>query len=227
MEKEEKVIIVENLSKEFGRRTILNNLNFIIEKGKLTLFLGKNGAGKTTTIRTMLGFLLPDKGKVTINENRIGYIQQEPEFFTYILGEEILKITADVFRINDYWDKVLQIAEKLEFDIKLLKRDTNKFSPGEKKKLAYIQSMITEPDLLIVDEPFSSLDPVGIKSVKDILIRFAEEGKTVFISSHLLFETEKISDNVIIIHNGNIMLDSKWDRESGLEQLFLKTIKDA
>lgn len=221
----EVVLRVCGLAKRFGQVQALSEVNFELKKGKLTVFLGENGAGKTTTLKIILGFLLPDAGFVKkFNENlRIGYVPEQPAAFPWLKGREILALTASLFGLKEEELKrrVSQVASLLSFDESQLERRVRTYSHGNQKKMSYLQNLIIEPDILIVDEPFTALDPVAIKQVRDLFFRLKEEGKTVLLSSHLISEAEKLADEVIIIKKGKSLSQVNWP-ELRQKQIFLK-----
>jgi ABC-2 type transport system ATP-binding protein len=221
-----------NLSKNYGEVKALRGASFSIKKGMITGFLGENGAGKTTTIRIMMGFLKPDSGQIEMNCSRIGYVPDRPLFFSWLKGKEILELTAKLFGVNG--SKLERLVEeksnRISFDPALLGRKAQTYSMGNQKKMSYLQNLIISPELLIVDEPFSGLDPVSIKMVRDLFLDLKKEGKTIFLSSHLISELEKIVDEVVIIKKGKILLADNMKNlqlsgHSDLEALFLSCQK--
>lgn len=214
-----------------------------LKKGKLTVFLGENGAGKTTTLKIILGFLFPDAGSVKkFKENLLsGYVPEQPTAFSWLKGREILYLTACLFGLakEEFEKRLTQIASFLSFDISQLDRRVRTYSHGNQKKMSYLQSLIIDPDLLIVDEPFTALDPVAIKQVRDLLSRLKEEGKTILLSTHLISEAEKLVDEVIIIKKGRTVNQVNWSefkqrqiylkvkRGSGFEKFILETWPEA
>ncbi|MDH7512500.1 MAG: ABC transporter ATP-binding protein [Clostridiales bacterium] len=222
------VLKVENLAKRFGRVEAVKNVSFSVRRGAIAAFLGENGAGKTTTIKTILGFLKPDAGRVETRYRQPGYVPEHPVFFPWLKGREVLGFTAKLFGVdrNELVRLVDRISAAVGFDPALLERKVQTYSLGNQKKFSYLQSLIVSPDFLIVDEPFSSLDPVSIKSVRELFLRLKEEGKALLLSSHLISEMEKITDDVIIIKKGSILLEESVERlkKEGpfdLEGLFL------
>ncbi len=210
----EVILRVGGLAKRFGQVQALSEVNFELKKGKLTVFLGENGAGKTTSLKIILGFLFPDAGLVKkFNENlRIGYVPEQPTVFPWLKGREILYLTGSLFGLTkeELNKRVTHMASLLSFDESQLDRRVRTYSHGNQKKMSYLQNLIIDPDLLIVDEPFTALDPVAIKQVRDLFFRLKEEGKTVFLSSHLISEAEKLADEVIIIKKGKTLLQVNW-----------------
>jgi len=222
------ILRVENLAKRFGRVEAVKNVSFSVRRAAITAFLGENGAGKTTTIKGILGFLKPDAGRVEVRCRQPGYVPEHPAFFPWLTGREILGFTAKLLGVdrNELARLVDRISDAVGFDPALLERRVQTYSSGNQKKFSYLQSLIVSPDLLIVDEPFSSLDPVSIKSVRELFLRLKEEGKALLLSSHLISEMEKIADDVIIIKQGSILLEESVERlyrdgRPDLEALFL------
>ncbi len=220
------ILRAKGLAKRFGHVQALHQVDLELIRGKLTVFLGENGAGKTTTLKIILGFLFPDAGSVEkIQQDlRIGYVPEQPAFFPWLKGEEILELTAGLFGRGESELKKRRddAAAFLSFDVSQLNRRVRTYSHGNQKKMAYLQSMLINPDLLIVDEPFTALDPVAIKQVRDLFIRLKEKGKTVFISSHLISEAEKLADQVIIIKQGKTLLQVDWP-EFVQKRIYLRT----
>jgi len=222
------IIGIENLSKSYGRVKALRNASFSVKKAAITAFLGENGAGKTTTIKTILRFLKPDTGRVEIRCQTIGYVPDRPLFFPWLKGGDIIGLTARLYGLtnHDLSQSIEEISARIGFDPPLLHRRAQTYSMGNQKKLSYLQNLMVCPEVLIVDEPFSGLDPVSIKLVRDLFVEIKKQGRTLFLSSHLISELEKICDEVIIIKKGRILLEDnleklKKDGYPDLEGLFL------
>lgn len=206
------IIETENLTKYYGKIRGVEDLSFSIEKGEIFGFLGPNGAGKTTTIRTLLGFLRPTGGKAFIFGKDIEKeILEIKELTGYIPGELNLygDLTAKDFL--DYFGKLRKnfdekkLKELLEIFEVPLDRKIKGYSRGMKQKLGIIQAFMHNPELVMMDEPTSGLDPLLQKKFYDFLREEKKEGKTMFISSHILTEVEKISDRVGVIKEGNLI----------------------
>jgi ABC-2 type transport system ATP-binding protein len=210
-------LIVENLAKRYGRVEALSNVSFRVPLNTLTAFMGENGAGKTTTLKLVLGFLHPDAGRLECPVSRVGYVPERPAFFPWLRGRELVAITARAFGLPPAGldQRIMNLSERLVFDIRLLDRRAPAYSLGNQKKLAYLQSLLISPDLLIVDEPFSTLDPLAIKKVRELFAELKGAGKTIFVSSHLIGEMERICDEFIIIKRGRIIVQAGLD---GLKQ---------
>ncbi len=215
-----------NLSKKFGRVEAVRNAAFSLSKNKVTAFLGVNGAGKTTTLKLILGFLRPDSGSVEMNTFRVGYVPERPIFFSRLKGKEILAATARMNGIGrpDLPEKIRKLSDKISFDPGLLDRRVQTYSLGNQKKFSYVQSLLISPELLVVDEPFTALDPPSIKSARELFFELKRGGGTVFLSSHLVSEVEKICDEFIIISRGNIIVQEDLSRLQN-EHVFVRLTK--
>jgi len=215
VENRKKVLEVKNLSKKFGNKKILNNINFSIYEKDIVGLIGPNGAGKSTLIKTMLSLLKKDSGnveicEVDINKNfetaiaNIGCIIEKPDLYEDLSGRKNLKITSIINNITDkeYIDKVIKmvkLSNRIDDKVK-------KYSLGMKQRLALANALIKKPKLLILDEPTNGLDPLGIKELKDIIKDINKNmGITVLISSHILKEIENICNKIIIIDNGYVI----------------------
>jgi ABC-2 type transport system ATP-binding protein len=202
------MIEVRKLVKRFGRAEALRDVSFKTRKGTITAMLGENGAGKTTTIKIVLGFLRSDSGTVAIAPGRVGYVPDRPVFFPWLDGWAILGLASSRGhgRVpgngQDFGASVLAVAKSLLFDPTLLRRRPGSYSAGNAKKFSYLQNLVLAPDLLVVDEPFSALDPPSIKHVRDIFCELRESGKTLLLSSHMLAEMERIADGFIVLRRG-------------------------
>jgi ABC-2 type transport system ATP-binding protein len=202
------------LSKAYGKRLAVDRLDLQVDRGELFGFLGPNGAGKTTTIRMALGLIAPTNGSVEIlgmevrhNRSkvlpRVGALVESPALYGYLSGRNNLRAFGDLLggvpakRI----DEVLEI-------VSLTGRDKDKvktYSMGMKQRLGLAVALLNNPDLLILDEPANGLDPAGIVEMRDLLRALAAEGKTVFVSSHVLSEVQQICNRVAIINHGKLI----------------------
>ena len=216
------VLKIENLSKYFGKKKIIDDISFETYAGEVFGFLGPNGAGKTTTIKMIMGLLASDSGKIDINGvntkkdfekamANIGGIVENPEMYNYLTGIQNLRqykrmrdgVTED--RLNEVIS-IVGLQNRIGDKVK-------KYSLGMKQRLGIAQSIMHRPKVLILDEPTNGLDPAGIKELRDILKRMAhEENVGVFVSSHLLSEMELMCDRVGIIVNGKL-IDVKTTNE--------------
>src|SRR5436190_9025832 len=209
------VIQTRSLTKRFGQRTAVDRVDLVIPAGAAFGFLGPNGAGKTTMIRTLLGLTQPTSGEVVLlglpqpekrSEAlaRVGAIVEEPRFHPHLTGRENLKIVAAArdqaaeARIPDALERV-GLAQRANDRVKT-------YSLGMRQRLGIARCLLADPALLILDEPMNGLDPAGILEMRHLIRAFVAEGRTVFLSSHLLDEVEKTCDQVAIVDQGRIVV---------------------
>lgn len=212
------IIEAKGLSKSFGSFNAVSDLSFNIRHGDVYGFLGQNGAGKSTTIRMLLGLIYPDSGEVFIKGNRftnssrhllqhIGAIIERPDMYLYLSGWDNLRMFA---KLSGRQIKEQRLHEVLEI-VGLNGREKDKvkaYSQGMKQRLGIAIALVHNPDLLILDEPTNGLDPQGIAEMRKLIQRLSHDhGKTVLISSHLLYEIEQIATRMIIIHHGRKMVE--------------------
>lgn len=208
----ENLIEIKHLTKDYGHKKGVFDINFELRKGEILGFVGANGAGKTTTIRNIMGFLKPDKGKVLIKgldswqdaeetKKYIGYVPGEITFPDLPTGTSFLKSQAEFLGIKDL-SFANYLTKKLQLDPTA---NLARMSKGMKQKTAVVASLIANPEILILDEPTTGLDPLMRVSFLDILQEEKEKGKTILISSHLYEELEKVADRVVLIDKGEIV----------------------
>jgi ABC-2 type transport system ATP-binding protein len=212
---------IENLYKAFKfgfipkKKEILRGISLSVEEGEIFGYLGPNGAGKTTTLKCVLGIIFPDKGQIEIfgqphlssqAKNQIGFLPENPYFYDYLTASEFLDFYGQLFLL-----KKKEKEEKIGRLLKLVGLERvkdlqlRKFSRGMLQRIGLAQALINDPKFMLLDEPLGGLDPLGRKEIRDIIVRFKEEGKTVFLSSHILQDIEMICDRVAIIVNGQII----------------------
>jgi len=238
------VIEIRNLTKIYKKKRLigskeflaLDNLNIEIEKGEIFGFLGPNGSGKTTTIKLMLGLLFPTAGECLIFGHkipsiaaaaRIGYIPEIPYLYRYLTPKEVLRLYGMISSVP----KNL-LAKNIDDTLELIKmkheQDTRlgDFSKGMLQRIGVAQSLVHKPELLIFDEPFTGLDPIGLKDMREIILQQRKEGRTVFFSSHIISEAEKICDRVAIIFKGRLLkvVDMDGIAPGMLENIFIEEI---
>lgn len=215
----EKIIEVKGLSKKFGKLTAVNNLDLNVYRGDVFGFLGPNGAGKSTTIRMLLSLIRSNSGSIKIfgkplKSNRkeilknIGAIVEKPDFYLYLTAYKNLELLG---KISGEKISSKRIFEMLEL-VGLIERAESKvktFSHGMKQRLGIAQSLLHDPELIILDEPTTGLDPQGMKEIRDLILRLSKEGKTIFLSSHILREVELIATRMIIIDKGETKIEGK------------------
>jgi ABC-2 type transport system ATP-binding protein len=198
---------VNDLRKNFGAVRAVRGVSFTLERGRIAALLGENGAGKTTTLKIILGFLRGDAGAVEIGPGRVGYIPDHPVFFPWLTGAALLDLTARASGVSGtVWTaRVGVLCEKLLLDTALLGRRPAAYSSGNAKKFAALQSLAANPGLLVVDEPFSALDPPSIKRMREVFVETRNRGAAVLLSSHMLTEAARISDEAVVLRRGEVV----------------------
>ncbi len=195
------------------KKKILNGISLDVKQGEIFGYLGPNGAGKTTTLKCILGLIFPEKGKIEIfghpylslqAKERVGYLPENPYFYDYLTAWEFLHFYSQLSPIKKKEEIIRTLLRlvRLEDSAHLQLR---KYSRGMLQRIGLAQSLIHNPSLVFLDEPLGGLDPLGRKEVRDIIVRLKEEGKTVFLCSHILQDIEMICDRVAILVNGEII----------------------
>jgi ABC-type multidrug transport system ATPase subunit len=212
------IIEVKGLQKSFGSFEAVKNVTFTVNKGDVFGFLGPNGAGKSTTMRCMLSLIKPNAGDIRIfGKNlfeernailaKVGSIVEKPDFYKYLSALKNLEIFA---RISGADVRQKAIYETLDF-VGLLGREKDKvggFSHGMRQRLGIAQTLLHQPELIILDEPTTGLDPQGIIEVRDLILRLKnEQNKTVILSSHQLAEIELVANRMVIINKGQTIIE--------------------
>lgn len=208
-------IKISHIAKSFGNTQALSDVSFEVERGEIFGLLGPNGAGKTTTIRIMLDIFKPDDGTVSIlggpmteeKKNRIGYMPEERGLYQDIPLERCLRYLASLkeipnelihLRLDEYLDRF----DLLEYKNKKVKA----LSKGMQQKAQIITTLLHQPELIIIDEPFSALDPINVQLVKDLMRDLREEGVTIIMSTHQMHQVEELCDRIILIDEGKDVL---------------------
>jgi ABC-2 type transport system ATP-binding protein len=231
------VIEVQGLTKRFGPVLAVDGLSFAVEPGEVVGFLGPNGAGKTTTLRMLLGLERPDAGTATINGrpypdlpeplHQVGAVLEASSFHPGRTARNHLRVQAlagqaDPSRIDD----VLELTGLTD----AADRRVGGFSLGMRQRLGLATALLTDPELLILDEPTNGLDPEGVRWLRDLLRGMTAEGATVLVSSHILAEVAHTVDSVVILDRGRLVAQSSLaaltDGEQNLEDAFLKLTKE-
>jgi len=208
---EEKLIEIKNLTKMYGNHVGVKDLNLAVHKGEIMGFLGPNGAGKTTTMRSCLALIAKTAGKITIFgldshrdavsiREKTGYLPGDFGLIPSLKVSSYLKYLLSL-RGGKSTEKMVSLAKRLELDIN---RKTNELSKGNKLKVGIIQALMADPDLIIMDEPTSGLDPLMKQEFYRILREEKNHGKTIFMSSHILADVERVCDRVAIIRKGQV-----------------------
>lgn len=216
------IITLDGVSKSFGATQAVSNVSFQVMPGRCVGWLGPNGSGKTTLIRCMLGLARTTAGTITVRSHaipgdvrqaltRVGAIVEEPRFYPYLSGKANLEVAAKFVG----GDAVTRIDWALE-RVDLTDRSGSKvkeYSLGMRQRLGVARSLLNDPELLILDEPSNGLDPAGIVEFRQMIRSFVEDdGRTVFISSHLLDEVQKMADDIAIVQSGKLVLHGSVDQ---------------
>lgn len=226
----EQAIVLNELTKHYGKHRGINNLSFSVNQGEFFGFIGPNGAGKSTTIRTLMGLIRPTGGsasifdldchsKASVIARDVGYLPSENSYYENMKVRELLQYTADLYGM-DCKTKMKELADRLNLD---LSRKIADLSLGNKKKVGVVSAIMTSPKLIIMDEPTSGLDPLIQQAFYDILKEENSRGATVFFSSHVLSEVQKLCDRVAILKEGQLIgiQSIKELRESGYKKVSL------
>ena len=235
----ETILKCEKLCKTFGKKEILKNVSLEVKQGDILGFIGPNGAGKTTTIKLILGLQSITSGKVNINGydiekefkhaiKKVGAIVENPDMYMYLSGYQNLKLVANLYKgiTKERIDEVVKLV-KLE---KRINDKVSKYSLGMRQRLGIAQAILHKPNLLILDEPTNGLDPEGIKDLRELLVKLAnEEGMGILISSHNLAELESFCNKVSIIKNGVIVETSDLEtvKKESSEGNYIIEVDDA
>lgn len=235
------MIEYKNVSKTYNNTVkAVDNVSFTVGKGELVGFIGPNGSGKTTTIKLLSGVLVPDSGTIKINgfdiqkeplkaKASIGYIADNPDVFLRLKGIEFLNFIGDVYKVpvNDRKKTISELAERFELT-SALNSQILSYSHGMRQKLMVIAALLHKPDVWILDEPMTGLDPKSAFELKNMMREHTNSGKSVFFSTHVLEVAEKLCDRVIIIKKGHKLYDGtladleKKNNDKNLEDIFLE-----
>lgn len=210
------MIEIKNLTKKIDQNIILNNINFSVKKGEVLGFLGPNGAGKTTTMKIITSFWLPTSGTITINgidvtkdslatRKRIGYLPETVPLYEEMKVFEYLKFVAEIRGLSDHKTKKrIKEVNELCGLTKVICQPIEELSKGYRQRLGLAQAIIHEPDILILDEPTTGLDPNQIVEIRNLIKKIGKE-KTIIFSTHILSEVSATCDRIIIINRGKIV----------------------
>jgi ABC-type multidrug transport system ATPase subunit len=226
------MIRTENLTKEYDGFKAVDNLNLDVKEGEIYGFLGPNGAGKTTTILMLLGILRPTRGRIYLFEEeltknflslkgRIGVVSEKQYLYKEMAAGEYLDFFADLYGVKDKKKKIDQLLKSVSL-LEVKNRKLGAFSRGMQQKLGFARALLHDPELLLLDEPVSGLDPTGIKQVRDLIEKENKKGRTIFISSHLLSEVERLCREVAIINEGKLLAE---DTMENLRKKLSKTVE--
>lgn len=215
------MIQTKNLTKRYGKFTAVDGVNLNIPAGEIYGFLGPNGAGKTSTIMMLLGIVKPTSGEIRLFEEtytpkrldlrrRIGMVPEKHPtgMWTWMTAGEYLQMFADLFGLEDSGRRIDHLLEQVGL-AEVKNKKFAEFSRGMLQKLSIVRALLHDPDILFLDEPISGLDPFGVKQIRDLILEENREGRTIFISSHILSEMEKLCHRVAIIFGGKLMVEDQ------------------
>ncbi len=233
------VVDIRGLTKRYGDFEALSGLEMHVPRGELVALVGPNGAGKTTTIRMLMGILRPTSGSATIDgfdcfrdrvevKRRVGYLPDEPVFYDYLRGRELVRFVGEMHGLDpgEIARRSGPLIERLDLADATEEYAMN-YSKGMKKKLALLCAMMHDPALLILDEPTNGLDPYATRALVDLVLEKVAQGRTVFFSTHLLEQAEKLCHRVGILFKGRLAaigtlaeLRERFQPAASLEQVF-------
>ena len=237
---QDKVFELDGVSRTFGALKAVDNLTLSLGKGEVTGFLGTNGAGKTTTIKMLIGLIRPTSGTVRLfggnpteaaTRTRVGYMPEMAYYYPYLTVRELLSFYGGICGMDKRTIKARtdELLEEVEL-VEAAKRPLKTYSKGMLQRAGIAQALLNDPDLLILDEPFTGLDPLARIHFRALLKKLRDQGKAIFFSSHELGETELLCDNVVIMKKGHCIYHGPVDRLAGdgggnLERLFLDVLE--
>jgi len=228
MDGSDAIVRVENIVKDFRpgfglrRKRVLHGISFDVQEGEIFGFVGPNGAGKTTTLKILLGLIRADEGRASILgsdvgetafRRHVGYLPENPDFYDYLTGRELLHFYARLSGVTagqrtgrvDLLLRMVGLSHASDARLRT-------YSKGMLQRVGIAQALVHDPKVIFLDEPMSGLDPIGRKDVRDLILRLRNEGKTVFMNTHILPDVEMTCDRVAIIVNGRIRHEGAIDR---------------
>ncbi|QDK41316.1 ABC transporter ATP-binding protein [Bacteriovorax stolpii] len=235
------IIQIKDISKSYGLDFSLQNVTLNVQKGKIFSLLGPNGAGKTTLVKLMLNLLHSDSGTIEINglsvsdkNSRMGiaFIPEKFNFFPFYTARGVLEFFGKMKGIEgaELTSQVNAALAELQIS-ELAERKLSKMSKGQVQRVGLASILIGNNDLIILDEPFSGLDPIGIRDLKEIIRKLKGQGKTLFINSHILLEMEQLCDEIAILNKGQVLfagsVPSVLEKEKSLDDFFYKIVNGA
>lgn len=237
------MIVVENIAKSYRvSRSVqvaaVKGLSLHVDRGQVFGCIGPNGAGKSTTIKLLLNLIRPDSGSITINgmpssevasRSKVGYLPENPYIYDYLTAHEYLRYSGKISGMPG--DTIKSRADELLAKLKLdqaAQRRISGYSKGMQQRTAIAAALIHDPELVILDEPMSGLDPLGRKLIFDLIAELKQQGKTVFISSHVLTDIERLCDRIGIIVQGKLCYEGNVSSlDMPLDELFLQVVERA
>lgn len=218
------MIQFEHVTRSYGNRVAVSDLELSVASGELLALLGHNGAGKTTTLKMLVGLLRPSEGSVSVGpyvvaespreaSSLVGYVPDQPFLYGKLSGREFLEFVAEMYGLTPEETQIAVSRESERFQLgEFLDRLTESYSHGMRQRTVFAAALIHQPEVLVVDEPMVGLDPHSIRLVKDLLRSYAESGKTVLMSTHTLSVAEEIADRVAVMRTGNLIFEGKVEQ---------------
>ena len=233
------IIYLQSVHKSYGTKQVLNGINLTIQAGQVIGYIGPNGAGKSTTVKILCGLIDDYEGTVEVAginlrddllavKRKIGYVPELAELYDVLTPREFLTLMSELYELPEATaqERILKMLQALGLEGQIDQRmDT--FSKGMKQKVLIISGILHNPDIIILDEPLSGLDANSVLIIKDLISKLASEGKTIFYCSHMMDVVEKVSDLIVLIHQGTVIaqgtiqeLQAQSGNNSSLEKIF-------
>ena len=233
------IISLQSVHKSYGTKQVLNGINLTIQAGQVIGYIGPNGAGKSTTVKILCGLIDDYEGTVEVAginlrddllavKRKIGYVPELAELYDVLTPREFLTLMSELYELPEATaqERILKMLQALGLEGQIDQRmDT--FSKGMKQKVLIISGILHNPDIIILDEPLSGLDANSVLIIKDLISKLASEGKTIFYCSHMMDVVEKVSDLIVLIHQGTVIaqgtiqeLQVQSGNNSSLEKIF-------
>ena len=233
------IISLQSVHKSYGTKQVLNGINLTIHAGQVIGYIGPNGAGKSTTVKILCGLIDDYEGTVEVAginlrddllavKRKIGYVPELAELYDVLTPREFLTLMSELYELPEATaqERILKMLQALGLEGQIDQRmDT--FSKGMKQKVLIISGILHNPDIIILDEPLSGLDANSVLIIKDLISKLASEGKTIFYCSHMMDVVEKVSDLIVLIHQGTVIaqgtiqeLQAQSGNNSSLEKIF-------
>ena len=233
------IISLQSVHKSYGIKQVLNGINLTIQAGQVIGYIGPNGAGKSTTVKILCGLIDDYEGTVEVAginlrddllavKRKIGYVPELAELYDVLTPREFLTLMSELYELPEVTaqERILKMLQALGLEGQIDQRmDT--FSKGMKQKVLIISGILHNPDIIILDEPLSGLDANSVLIIKDLISKLASEGKTIFYCSHMMDVVEKVSDLIVLIHQGTVIaqgtiqeLQAQSGNNSSLENIF-------
>jgi len=233
------MIIIENISKSYGRHKVIDDISLSINSGSVFGFLGPNGSGKTTTMKMLVGLTRSDTGSIEINGRKpqeiqtrenIGFMPEESSFYDRLTGLEFLKFSDQLFAkqnviVEKQYDELLRQVGIYQARNRIIRT----YSKGMKQRLGFAQAVVNDPGYIFLDEPLEGLDPIGRREMKEVIRQMRQKQKTIFFNSHILTDIEDLCDSIGIICAGRILYKGSVEefcKGKPLEEKFISTVEE-